>query len=116
MGEVGLRLVQRGEGVKDRRQAHAEALDLRKDEPHPVALLAARAKLGADLAVDRLLRVDEALQVEGIGHPNLALRGVTNAVTAPEENPLRARPPRWPRIPCARPRAQRPSRNCRAGV
>src|SRR5690606_19803747 len=41
VGEIGASLLQRGDRVEARRRAHAEAGDLREDEPHPVALLAA---------------------------------------------------------------------------
>src|SRR5437764_14912768 len=51
-----------------RRRARAEALELREDEPHPMALLTARRELGADLREDSLLGVDEALQAEWIAH------------------------------------------------
>ena len=68
MGEIGPRLVQRGDGEMDRRRALAQSGDLREDEPHPVALLASGAKLFAGLRIGTLLRVDEPLQVERVGH------------------------------------------------
>jgi hypothetical protein len=44
----------------------AEAFDLRKDVPHPVAVLAAGAKFRLHLCVDGALSVDESLQSVGI--------------------------------------------------
>src|SRR5437763_14155172 len=51
-----------------RRRPRAESLELREDEPHPMALLAARRELGADLREDSLLGVGEALQAEWVAH------------------------------------------------
>jgi hypothetical protein len=45
-----------------------EAGELREDEPHPVALLPAALQLGKHARVDRFLRIEEALEIEGIGH------------------------------------------------
>src|SRR5207249_10461379 len=58
-----------------RRRARAEALELREDEPHPMALLAARRELGVDLREDSLLGVDEALQAEWIAHRTSCRQG-----------------------------------------
>src|SRR2546430_12297582 len=51
-----------------RRRARAETSELREDEPYPMALLAARRELGADLREDSLLGVGEALQAEWVAH------------------------------------------------
>jgi hypothetical protein len=42
-----------------------EAGELREDEPHPVALLPAALQLGKHARVDRFLRIEEALEIEG---------------------------------------------------
>ncbi len=49
----------------------SEPLDLRKYEPHPVRAFLACGKLGGDLVDERILRIDESFQVEGIGHGDL---------------------------------------------
>src|ERR1700679_2770007 len=46
--------------------ADAQAFDLGKNEPHPVALLLAVSQLIANLGIDGALRVDETLQIVGI--------------------------------------------------
>jgi hypothetical protein len=48
-------------------RALAEAAHLGKNEPHPVRLFAAAPEFVADLWIDRLLRVDEALQFGRVG-------------------------------------------------
>src|SRR5271165_947371 len=100
MRQIGLRLVQRGEGVKDRCRAPAQSRDLRKDEPHPVALFPTGPKLRADPRVDGRLRFDKALQVKAVGHDRPSL---CPALTPPPENPPRAPLPRPPPLPSARP-------------
>src|SRR5437667_7409580 len=62
-----------------RRRARAEALELREGEPAPIALLAARRELGADLREDSLLGVDEALQAEWIAHRTSCRRGAATS-------------------------------------
>ena len=59
MSQIRLRLGHGRDRIVFRHTAVAEAFDLGKDEPHPVASLLAGAKLVADSRVDRLLRVDE---------------------------------------------------------
>ena len=71
VGEIGLRLVQRGDRETDRHGALSEAGDLGKDEPHPVALLPPSLQLLANLLVDRRLRVDEAFEIERIRYLRL---------------------------------------------
>src|SRR5947209_8667645 len=62
-------------GFLDRRDAEprghramAQALELREDEPHPVALFAAGPQLGAGLLIYRVLRLNKSLQMENIAH------------------------------------------------
>src|SRR5437879_12327864 len=62
-----------------RRRARAEALELREDEPHPMALLAARRELGADLREDSLLGVGEALQAEWLAHRTSCRQGAATS-------------------------------------
>jgi hypothetical protein len=64
MGEIGFRLVQRGDREPDRDGALSETDDLGKDEPHPVALLPPGLQLLANVVVDWPLRVDEAFEIE----------------------------------------------------
>ena len=46
----------------------AKALELGKNKPHPMAHLGASTKLSTDCAVNRVLRRDETLKVEQVGH------------------------------------------------
>jgi hypothetical protein len=46
----------------------SETLNLRKDEPHPMARLASIAQFGTHLIIDRILRVHETLEIVGIFH------------------------------------------------
>src|SRR5437763_16135532 len=62
-----------------RRRPRAESLELREDEPHPMALLAARRELGADLREDSLLGVGEALQAEWIAHRTSCRQGAATS-------------------------------------
>src|SRR5262245_19205780 len=64
--EKGARLFDRSDCIMLRHRAPAEASELREDEPHPVARLAAQAKLVAHSADHRLLRNEEAVEVIGI--------------------------------------------------
>src|SRR4051812_31416673 len=50
------------DGILSGHSALAQSQQLRKDEPHPVALLLSCAQLGQRLCVNRRLRGDEALQ------------------------------------------------------
>src|SRR5262249_55017812 len=50
------------DGIFARHGAEAKAGDLREDEPHPVATLAAGAQFRADLIEDRILGFDEAIE------------------------------------------------------
>src|SRR6266851_2851547 len=64
--QVFRRFRHRRYGVLLRHCTVAEAFDLRKDVPHPVALLAAGAKFCLYLGVDGALSIDESLQTGGI--------------------------------------------------
>jgi hypothetical protein len=64
--QIGLGFRFRRDRIMLRRRAMAETLDLREDEPHPVALFPPAAQFRADVFEDGALRLDEALQVEGI--------------------------------------------------
>jgi hypothetical protein len=68
MSEVGDRFLARRDGKPLRHRAVPEAGKLRKDEPHPVALLLTAAQFFHDTRIDRRLRVDEALEIKGISH------------------------------------------------
>ena len=67
MSEVGARLVERADGEVLGHRAVSEAGDLRKDEPDPVAALAASTQLTEDGLVVAVLLDDEAFQVVGHG-------------------------------------------------
>src|SRR5271163_520626 len=69
MGEIGARLVERGEAVELGGRGMAEPAQLREDEPHPVAALAPRSQFAEGGFVDGRLRRHEAVEVEGVaGH------------------------------------------------
>ena len=67
MREIGACLGRVGDGVMLRHRAVAEPGDLREHEPHPVTGLASAAQLGKHLVVHGVLRLDETLQVMGVG-------------------------------------------------
>src|ERR1035441_8122937 len=67
MRKVGFGLRAAGDGEVLRHVAGAEAGKLGKDEPHPVAALAAGAKLREHLREDAGLGIHEALEVVRIG-------------------------------------------------
>jgi len=100
--EVGPGLSQRGDRELPRRRAAAQALDLREDEPHPVAHLPARAQFGdrAPVRAVRVLRGREPLEPVRIVHVNAdLLRPVRNFRGRTALPPLAARPA----APCAGP-------------
>src|ERR1022692_20583 len=66
MVQVSLCFVARCDRILLRHSAASESFDLWKNEPHPMALLAARTQFARGLIVDAALGVDEALQVVGI--------------------------------------------------
>src|SRR5579863_9769444 len=68
MIQIGLRLRPRGDGVFVRHRARAEPLDLREDEPHPVASFLPLPQFRNDALISRRLSVDEAPQIVGIVH------------------------------------------------
>jgi FSR family fosmidomycin resistance protein-like MFS transporter len=100
--EVGPGLVQRGDRELPRCRAAAKALDLREDEPHPVAHLPARAQFGdrAPVRAAGVLRGREPLKPVRIVHVNAdLLRPVRNFRGRTALPPLAARPA----APCAGP-------------
>ena len=68
MSEVGARLLETGEAEVVGGGAHAEALELRKDEPHPVAGLLSGGELLQHARVAARLGVNEAREVVGVAH------------------------------------------------
>ena len=54
----------RNDSECSRHGAVPQALELREDEPHPVALFLSGAQFGTDLLVHEILRVHEALEIE----------------------------------------------------
>ena len=68
VGQIGPGLRQRGDRIGPRHGAGAEAGDLRKHVPHPVAGLSAGAQLGQGVAIVAGLGLDEPLQVERAIH------------------------------------------------
>lgn len=60
---IGFGFAQGADGVALRGRAVAEASDLRKDEPDPVAAFSARTQLAEHLLIDSGLGFEEALQV-----------------------------------------------------
>jgi hypothetical protein len=79
LGEVGAGFVERANGKVLCRWAVAEAAKLRKDEPHPVRRFAAGAEFSEDAAVDIGLGVEKALELERIGHGEMAEREILAA-------------------------------------
>src|SRR5579875_1448637 len=67
MLQIGDGLIQAPDCKALRHRAGAKTAYLRKDEPHPVRTLAAVGKFAPHLVHGGLLRIDEALQVVGIG-------------------------------------------------
>src|SRR5882724_4453569 len=76
MAEIGARLIDGADTVKPGDRGSAETGQLRKDEPHPMASLAARAQFGKDGFENRRLCRHEALQIE-IGRCHLKLSSFT---------------------------------------
>ena len=68
MLQVGLGLVERGDGELLRRAAVTKTGNLRKDEPDPVAGLSSGSQLSKDCVVDGRLRVEEAVEIVSVAH------------------------------------------------
>ena len=66
MPQIRAGFIERGDAVADRHRAAAQPAQLREDEPHPVTAFSSAPQLVDDVAVDRRLRVNETLQVEGV--------------------------------------------------
>src|ERR1700676_5769166 len=64
--EIGHGFVERANRVFLRGRTLAESFDLWKDEPHPMAFLAAHEQFALSLVVDASLGVEEALEMVGI--------------------------------------------------
>src|ERR1700733_3280759 len=94
MGEIGFRLVQRGDREPDRHGALSQTGDLGKDEPHPVALLPPSLQLLANVVVDWLLRVDEAFEIEPVRY----LRPLKSPARPRRSAQFRLPAPRAPRV------------------
>src|SRR5687768_6832165 len=67
MRHVSPRLRQGLNAVAVRHVAMSETNQLRKDEPHPMALLSATADFRDRLVEDRILSLEETVQVEVVG-------------------------------------------------
>src|SRR3546814_16242716 len=63
MVEIGLGFIKRCERIILRSGAVAESCDLRKNEPHPVALFLPTADLGECCVIGLGLRFDKAVEV-----------------------------------------------------
>ena len=61
---VRLRLLPGDDLILDRHRAAPQSLQLRENEPNPVAGLGASGQLRADLIIDPVLGIDEALKVK----------------------------------------------------
>src|SRR3546814_21072061 len=68
MVEIGLGFIKRCERIILRSGAVAESCDLRKNEPHPVALFLPTADLGECCVIGLGLRFDRAVEVVGLIH------------------------------------------------
>src|SRR3546814_578364 len=68
MVEIGLGFIKRCERIILRSGAVAESCDLRKNEPHPVALFLPTADLGECCVIGLGLRFDKAVEVVGLIH------------------------------------------------
>jgi hypothetical protein len=77
VGEIGFRLVQRGDREADRHGALSEARDLGKNEPHPEALLPPDLQLLANALVDRRLCVHEPLEIKRVRYLRLLRTAAT---------------------------------------
>jgi hypothetical protein len=88
-GEIGARFRQRSDGVAPRHVAPPESGDLRKDEPHPVALLAAPPQLGERLLIDGCLGRHEAIEAEIAAHPDSPISPPKRARPAPASRAFR---------------------------
>src|SRR5438132_14111540 len=68
VAEIGHGFLARGDGKSLRHRAVTKPGERRKNEPHPVTLLFALTQFREHAPVDRRLRIDKALQIEGGGH------------------------------------------------
>src|ERR1035437_411376 len=68
MIEIGQGLIARGDGKFPGHRAVPEPGKLGKNEPHTVTLLLAMAQFRKDTLVDRRLRIQKTLEIEGVSH------------------------------------------------
>jgi hypothetical protein len=64
MAKIGDGFFPRGDREAMGHRAMSKSGKLREDEPHPVALLLTATQFGNDSRVDRLLRIEETLEIE----------------------------------------------------
>ena len=85
VGEVSARLLERGDAIMLRRGGPAEPAHLWEDEPHPVALLAARAQFCERRIVRSPLRGDETLEI-GAAHCATISTIITSSMKEPSSS------------------------------
>jgi hypothetical protein len=66
--KIGARFFEGGDSIILRGRAEPKPTELRKDEPHPVALLRPADELGERGLINAVLGIDEALEIVGIAH------------------------------------------------
>ncbi|MNC52882.1 hypothetical protein D3C75_1022530 [compost metagenome] len=71
MAQIRTGFISRLQGITFGHFAVTQALQLRKDEPDPVAGFASGVEFSQDPVKERVLGVDEALEVEGGWHAGL---------------------------------------------
>jgi len=82
VGEVGAGFGEVGDAEALGHGGGAEAPDLGEDEPHPVGTFLAGGELGVGLGVGGGLRVEEALEVEGVGGHVVRSRFLSSSVAS----------------------------------
>jgi hypothetical protein len=95
--EIGYRLLASGDGKSLSHWAIAKSGKLGENEPHPVTLLPTMAQFHAYALVDRRLRINKALKIEGIGHivgltPYIIRHTLVGRVTKSYDGRLSRRP------------------------
>ena len=68
MLEIGLSLVEGGDGELLRRSAATKTGDLREDKPDPVTRLSPSTEFSEDCVVGGLLCVEKAVEIVTVGH------------------------------------------------
>jgi hypothetical protein len=82
VSQIGARLGKRADAVIFGDRGTAETAQLRKDEPHPVAPLPARAQLAERAIENRHVRRHEALEIEPVSHLNNPPRGASSVTVS----------------------------------